>query len=138
MVDGAWTGGTYPSWGRDTRETPVRLCGSPKNGTAHFEFRPLDGTANPYIALAGILGVGSKGIRDKAPLTIVGSGKETPAEMTEDARRKLGIVDRLPLNLADARLRLSQDLELNDLLGEVGKVWNNVNEVNKCRNSRTF
>jgi glutamine synthetase len=129
VADGVWSGGTYVSWGRDTRETPMRICGSPKTGSGHFEFRPLDGTANPYVALAAILGAGSIGIKESQPLDIQPSDAVTPAEMDDDARKKLGIVDRLPLALVDARSRFQQDTVMKELLGDIGDVWTGVNEV---------
>jgi glutamine synthetase len=133
MQDGISAGGTYVAWGCDTRETPVRLCGSPKTGAAHFEFRPLDGTANPYVALASVLGAGARAIAHRTPLTIepCETQSQTPAEMGAAERAGLGIVDRLPLKLADARLRLSEDAVVMEILGEVGSLWNPVNEVRR-------
>jgi glutamine synthetase len=129
VADGVWSGGTYVSWGRDTRETPMRICGSPKTGSGHFEFRPLDGTANPYVAMAAILGAGSVGIKNHQRLEIQPSDAVTPAEMDYDAREKLGIVDRLPLTLVDARSRLQHSSVMKLILGEIGDVWPSVNEV---------
>jgi glutamine synthetase len=132
MQDGVFSGGTHVAWGRDARETPLRLCGAPRAGAAHFEFRPLDGTANPYVALAGVLGAGSRGIAEKTRLDISPCGQDSPAEMSAEERERHGIVGRLPLDLADARRRLGQDEVLRDILGDVADVWNNVNEVHRC------
>jgi glutamine synthetase len=129
MVDGAWTGGTYVSWSRDHRETPIRLCGSPEAGAGHFEFRPLDGTANPYIALAAILAAGNVGIRDQSTLSMQACVKEAPAEMSEEKRRGMGITRRLPLSLAEARSSFERDDVLKKALGRVGDTWVDVNQV---------
>ena len=42
-------------WGVDNREAPVRLCASGGPNSQNWEFKALDATANPYLALAAIL-----------------------------------------------------------------------------------
>jgi glutamine synthetase len=136
VVDGAWTGGTYAAWGVDTRETPVRACGARVPGKRHFEFRPLDGTANPHIALAAVLGAGVRAIAENTVLDIHSCGQVPPAEMAEAERKQLGIHDRLPRSLGEARARLHQDAVVMDILGGIGEVWAGVNEVSQLRTFR--
>lgn len=131
MVDGAWTGGTYVCWGTENREAPIRLCNAHSAASRNFEFRTLDGTANPYLALAGILGVGARGIRDQVGLKVKDcSGEKTAAQMSEGERRELGIVDRLPLSWEEARVRFSGDEVVKDIFGqEFIDKYLSVNEV---------
>ena len=42
-------------WDVDNREAPVRLCASGGPNSQNWEFKALDATANPYLALAAIL-----------------------------------------------------------------------------------
>jgi glutamine synthetase len=126
MVDHVWSGGTYVCWGGNNREAPLRVCGAP--GSKHIELKALDGTANPYIALAGVLGAGVLAIERGASLDI-GEATRPAALMSEGERAALNIRDRLPSSIKEARERLTQDEIVLDLLGEIGKVWNNVNEV---------
>jgi glutamine synthetase len=127
MVDSAWTGGTFVSWGLDAREVPLRACG--RLGARHFEFRPLDGTANPYVALAGVLGAGARGIAVREQLGVRPCGAHAPAEMDANERPARGIVARLPRTLPEARARLAQDKVLMEMLGGVGEVWAGMNKV---------
>lgn len=85
MADSTWSGGRYVAWGRQNREVPLR-----KIEGSHWEFKCMDGLANPYLALAAILTVGLKGIEDGEVLTI-GECLEDPATMSYQEKEKLGI-----------------------------------------------
>jgi glutamine synthetase len=103
MVDGVWSGGTYVSWGIEHKETPVRLCNPHSPSSRNFEFKTLDGTANPYLALSGMLMAGLSGIVELKELTMKDcSGEASPALLDEDERAKLGIKERFPLSWEDA------------------------------------
>jgi glutamine synthetase len=118
MKDGVWSGGTYVCWGTENRETIMRLCNANNPSSRNFEIRCFDGTANPYLALAAILGAGHAGIRDKAVLTMRDCAGGTGAsEMSADERRALGITDRMPLCWEDARKNLLEDKLLGEVLG---------------------
>ncbi|KAG5640731.1 hypothetical protein DXG03_007378 [Asterophora parasitica] len=115
MTDGVWSGGTYINWGTENREAPVRLSNATSPSSRNFEIRFVDGTANPYLALAAILGAGFAGIRDKAKLTIKDcSGPQTAAQMTEEQRQALGITQRLSLTWEEARGQLTNNALLRD------------------------
>jgi len=45
-------------WGVDNREAPLRLSASAGAGAQNWEFRALDATANPHLALAAIIAAG--------------------------------------------------------------------------------
>jgi glutamine synthetase len=115
MLDGIWSGGTYVNWGTENREAPIRLVNATSPSSRNFEIRCVDATANPYISLAGILGVGLDGIKRDVKLTIHDCpGPVTAAEMTEEGRRALGITSRMSLSWEESR----SNLKANKLLTE--------------------
>ncbi|KAF7430296.1 hypothetical protein PC9H_006000 [Pleurotus ostreatus] len=118
MADGVWSGGTYVCWGTDNREAPLRLSNATSPSTRNFEYRALDGTANPYIAIAGIIGAGVEGVRDQVELKIQDNSGDIPAANMDDRERgALGITKRLPLSWDEARENLEQDELMGELLG---------------------
>ena len=64
LAPGMWSS-AYGAYGLDNREAAVRLA-SPVAGresaTANVEFKPVDVTSNPYLALAAVLAAGMDGI----------------------------------------------------------------------------
>lgn len=75
LVDGAWAvltpekhskrqGGTHICWGIENREAPVRACPYGDGKEYNFEIKCIDGTANPYLALAAILAAGMIGVKN--------------------------------------------------------------------------
>lgn len=115
MLDGIWSGGTWSSWGRENRESAIRLCG--EEGAYHFEVRAHDGTACPYVAMAALIAGGMRGVRSSAPL-VTKDCQVSAASLSERKRTELGITKRMPLNLHEARAYLKQDQELVSDLGE--------------------
>jgi glutamine synthetase len=111
VLDSAWSGGRYVTWGTQNRETPLR-----KIESSHWELKCMDGLANRYLALAAILGAGLQGILDKSPLTHKDCGID-PALLDAEGRERLGIEEELPKDLLDALLRLDNDTVLKDILG---------------------
>ncbi|OTA67802.1 glutamine synthetase/guanido kinase [Hypoxylon sp. EC38] len=109
-VDGYWAGGRWVAWGTQNRETPLR-----KIDGSHWEFKALDGMANPYLAVAAILAAGTKGVIDKAPLTFRDCEVD-PASLTEPQRKELGVTEMLPQNLGEALEVLGTDKDLIDML----------------------
>lgn len=51
-------GGVCRVWGVNNKEAPVRLCTLADSSSRDFEFKALDATANPYLALAALLTAG--------------------------------------------------------------------------------
>ncbi|RDB16931.1 Protein fluG [Hypsizygus marmoreus] len=132
MADGVWSGGTYVNWGTENREAPIRLTNATSPSSRNFEIRFVDGTANPYLALAGILGAGFAGIRDKAELTIQDCpGPRTAAQMTEEERLALGITHRMALTWEESRQNLHDNSLLRDtVLGaELTEKYLSVNQT---------
>ena len=131
--DGVWSGGSYVCWGTENREAPVRLTNSASPSSRRFEMRYVDGTANPYLVLAGILGAGYLGIRSNLELAISDCpGPKTAAQMSEDERLALGIYKRMPLSWNEARECFASDTELSKILGtEFQERYLSVNKVKR-------
>lgn len=65
LKDSCWAGGTWIAWGEENREVPLRRV---SKADAHWELRCIDGLANAYLALAGVIAAGSIGIAEGAKL----------------------------------------------------------------------
>lgn len=138
VVDGAWSGGTYVAWGTENRECPIRLSNATSPGSRNFEMRFIDGTANPYLVLASIIGLGYAGIRSKRELRLQNfTGANGPAQLSEEERQALGITQRMPFSLQESRENLSRSKALRDVLGsEFVDKFLSVNKV--CHSSLQF
>jgi glutamine synthetase len=94
-------------WGLDNRSAMLRVPPE-RGGGARFELRLGDATANPYLAIAGVVAAVLLGIRDSAepPAPLSGYGYDrSRAEV-------------LPMNLPDALDALVADTALSDVLGK--------------------
>ena len=132
MVDGIWSGGTWACWGLDHREVPVRIVNPSSPYTRNFEVKLVDGTANPYLALAGLLSAGIVGIRDKLVLDVQCCDVQTGAQMSSEERTAMGITKRLPLDVESARGYLLEDQKIGEVIGEdVVKKFVAVNKVSR-------
>ncbi|PSR83513.1 hypothetical protein BD289DRAFT_369915 [Coniella lustricola] len=112
VLDGAWAGGRWVTWGTQNREAPLR-----KIADSHWEFKCLDGLANAYLAMASILFAGMRGLIDKEPLTWGDCGVD-PATLTENDRKELHVLQMLPASVGEALQALKEDEGLIDMLGE--------------------
>jgi glutamine synthetase len=117
IAPGMWSS-AYISYGLDNREAAVRLA-SPVAGeesaTANVELKPVDVTANPYLALAAVLVAGTDGMEralDPGEPTTV-----DPATLSEEERASQGIRP-FPASLDEALDALEQDDVLIEALGE--------------------
>ncbi len=63
LVPNSWSG-AFRCWGVQNREAALRLPASP----GHFELKAVDATANPYLAVAGVLACGLNGIHRQLEL----------------------------------------------------------------------
>jgi len=97
----------------------VRLCNPHSPSSRNFEWKTLDGTANPYLALAGVLGAGLNGIVESKELTIQDcTGKHFSAALLgEEGREKLGIKERFPLTWEDACSKFEESAFVDSLFG---------------------
>ncbi|KAI1085102.1 glutamine synthetase/guanido kinase [Whalleya microplaca] len=110
MVDSYWAGGRWVTWGTQNKETPLRKC-----ERGHWEVKVLDGLANPYFAVAGLLAAGTEGILQKTPMTW-GDCETDPAALNPTQREALGVRDMFPADLREAFKALEEDRELGELL----------------------
>ncbi|MCA1718658.1 MAG: glutamine synthetase family protein [Actinobacteria bacterium] len=117
IAPGMWSS-AYVSYGPDNREAAVRLA-SPVAGaesaTANIELKPVDVTANPYLALAAVLAAGMDGMErglDPGEPTSV-----DPATLSEEERATRGIVP-FPASPDEALDALEADDVLVEALGE--------------------
>lgn len=111
MKDSVWSGGRYVAWGTQNRETPLR-----KISRSHWELKCMDGLANPYFAMAAILGAGLQGVLDKESLTSQDCLRD-PALMDNVSRAHHGITQLMPKNVQEAMDMLADDAELGNILG---------------------
>jgi glutamine synthetase len=108
--------GAFRAWGHQNREAAIRVCKN-KQGTraSRFEYKTADATANPYMALGGLIAAGLDGLKRNLKL---------PAEITVDpatipeAQRRAEKIDRLPKNLGQAIDALRKDTVLLEAMGE--------------------
>ncbi|KAF5358289.1 hypothetical protein D9756_001587 [Leucocoprinus leucothites] len=118
VVDGVWSGGTYVAWGTENRECPIRLSNSTSPNSRNFEMRFIDGTANPYLILACIIGLGYAGIKSKRQLRQQNFNMNFgPAQLSEKERQEMGVTQRMPLTWEESRKNLAQSEVLRDILG---------------------
>jgi glutamine synthetase len=110
----AWAG-AFTCYGPENREAAIRVI-TPRRGPAscNVELKTCDGSANPYLALAGVIAAGLDGVRRKLK---PGDPVETdPASLPEPERRARGIVP-LPATLAEAADALERDSVIQEILG---------------------
>ena len=129
--------GAFRAWGHQNREAAVRVCQN-KQGTraSRLEYKTMDATANPYIALGALIAAGLDGLSRKLDL---------PPEVTNDPalsseeERSTGKIDRLPQNLGEAIDELRKDSMLLEALGpELARSylavrqheWDNLKDLN--------
>lgn len=109
-----WSG-AYRCWGLDNREAAVRVPSSPSGeGSAHFELKTVDATANPYLAAGCVVAAGLDGIQRK--LKLPPPVQVDPGSLS-DAERASRNIETLPANLSEAIERLASDKVLVDALG---------------------
>ncbi|MBV9807668.1 MAG: glutamine synthetase [Solirubrobacterales bacterium] len=116
IVPQFWAG-AFRCWGHDNREAPVRVA-SPFAGaeeaSTNAELKAADASANPYLALGGLIAAGldglERGLEPPEPVEV------DPATLSDDERAARAI-DRLPASQAEALDALAAD---GLLLGALG------------------
>lgn len=111
VADSEWSGGTWVTWGTQNREAPIRYISG-----SRYEFKCVDGLANPYLALAAILGAGLQGVLSSEPLTHKDC-LDDPANLTSDQRHSLGITVQIPRSIDEA-LTCFKNSSLRAILGD--------------------
>lgn len=112
-----WSG-AMQCWGVENREASLRFIAGTSPATAsgaNVEVKPVDGTANPYLAVGAMLAAGLDGI--ERGLRLPPSTEEDPTSLPEDVREARG-VRQLPASLAEAAERLAASDVLRAAMGD--------------------
>jgi glutamine synthetase len=111
--------GAFVCWGHDNREAPVRVPSvfwGMEEASTNAELKAADASANPYLAVGGLIAAGldgiERGLEPPEPVEV------DPATIDEGEREDLGIV-RLPETQREALDALAADPVLLDALGPV-------------------
>lgn len=112
-----WAGAMH-CWGMENREAALRFIAGATpatSGGANVEVKPVDGTANPYLAVGAILAAGLRGLdtADRLPP----STEEDPTLLPDDVREERG-VRQLPASLPEAVEQFAGSSVLRDAMGE--------------------
>jgi len=105
----------YACWSDANRSSMIRIPAVRGEGT-RTELRNVDCTANPYLALAGILACGLDGIDNVDEKNLIPPVYDNIFSLTREQREAKGIPN-LPENLKDAIKELKNDELLKDVLG---------------------
>lgn len=106
----------YVCWSDANRSAMIRIPATRGKGT-RTEIRAVDGTANPYLALAAILAAGLDGIANTTEETLVPPVYDNIFALTREQREAQGILN-LPENLKDAIKELKADPLMYEVLGD--------------------
>ena len=110
-----WSG-AYRVWGIDNKEAAVRVLHNPYGkGPERFEFKTADLSANPYIALTGLIASGTDGL--KKNLKLSDPIQRDPANYSKTEQKKLGI-ELLPTSVSSAIRHLDKDAVLKEAFGD--------------------
>ena len=109
----------YTAWGFDNREAAIRVA-SPFWGreeqTYNLELKSVDSSANPYIALGGLIAAGLDGIKRRLQ---PGQPCEHDPSKLSEAERVENHIRRLPTSMHEALDNLAQDTLLADAMGDL-------------------
>lgn len=100
---GAWIG-----FGTENRDLPVR-----KINEKHWELRMMDGTSNPYLFVAAVLGAGLYGFDEEQEL-IWKDCNVFPNSLTHHDRIAYGLEKRMPDSLQEAVESLKADSKIRE------------------------
>jgi len=122
---GAWAG-AYRVWGYDNKEAALRVPSTRKGGPTNIELKVADASANPYLALAAVIGAGLDGVQ--RGLSLTDPVTEDVGSLTEGERARRGI-EALPSLLSGALACLRSDDVLLEVLGpELSEAYLKVKE----------
>ena len=120
LSPGSWST-AFTCYGPDNREAALRI---PSNfwgaemASTNLEFRPSDSSANPYIALGGLIAAGIDGIERRLLPKKSQFIDVDPTLVDKEDLAERGI-HRLPTSLLEATRALECDTLLTDALGSV-------------------
>lgn len=117
LVPSHWAG-VFACWGRETRETALRLItglAGTEAGAANLEVKCVDLAANPYLLAGSLVAAGLHGIEQGLRLPDEVNGD--PARYSDDERAERGI-NRLPQTLDDAVDAFAGSAVLREAMGD--------------------
>ena len=117
LIPQHWAG-AFAAWGLENRETALRLVTGPagsRANAANLEVKCFDLTANPYLAVAGLLFAGLAGINERA--TLAEPIDVDPATLGTKELLRHGIRP-LPASLSEAVSAFEADQTLFEAFGE--------------------
>lgn len=118
LQPGSWSS-AYACWGTDNREATVRVPFAGREApdrSTRLEYKPADSTANPYLALLGLLAAGFDGIdRELDP----GDPVDGDPAALDDADRASRGIRRYPETLDEALDALEGDDVLRSAMGDL-------------------
>lgn len=106
----------YACWSDANRSSMIRIPAI-RGASTRTELRNVDCTANPYLALAGILACGLDGIDTIDEAHLIPPVYDNIFSLTREQREEMGIPN-LPENLKDAIKELKKDDLLIETLGD--------------------
>jgi glutamine synthetase len=112
-----WSG-AMRCWGVENREAALRFVAgvtAATAGAANAEVKPVDGTANPYLAVGGMLAAGLDGIEHA--LRLPPTTEEDPTSLAPDVLEERDI-QQLPGSLPEATEQLAASSLLREAMGE--------------------
>jgi glutamine synthetase len=112
-----WSG-AMRCWGLDNREAALRFVAGQTEataGAANVEIKPVDGTANPYLAIGALLAGGLHGL--DGGLRLPPSTEEDPEGLPGEVKRERGIT-QLPASLTEATEAFAASDVLREAMGD--------------------
>jgi glutamine synthetase len=107
--------GAFQCWGFDNREAAIRVVTEVDQTIKHFEFKTLDASSNPYLALGAIIAAGLDGVENKLELTK--PVQVDPVNLNKDNITNSEIKP-LPSSLKEAITHFKKDKIIMDAMGE--------------------
>lgn len=111
--------GAYVCWGDGNREAAVRLMRGPcglEDQQNNIEVKCADGSANPYLAVAAVIGAGLRGLDEEWPLPPEVAVE--PGTLSDAERERLGVVP-FPTDLGAALEALRGSAFFRSLFGDL-------------------
>ncbi len=118
LSPGSWST-AFACYGPDNREAALRipsLFWGSEMASTNLEFRPSDSSANPYVALAGLIAAGLDGVERSLQPSPDQRIAVDPARLSPDELARRGI-RRLPTSLPEAIHALETDATLTAAMG---------------------
>jgi glutamine synthetase len=118
LTPDSWSS-AFVCYGPDNREAAVRIPSGfwgNEMASANLELKPSDSSANPYLALGGLIAAGLDGLTNKIIPSQDLELNSAPSRLSDEELRVRGI-QKLPQTLDEAVQALADDPVLMDSLG---------------------